>query len=105
MEEIIKTKKCRKCGRELPVSEFNKSVRENDGLQYYCRECQSEMVRVSYQKRQLKKQLEKQSANDKVLHKVYSNPDLASFQPRELIAELRARGYSGELSYTQKIVV
>nr|DAT06087.1 MAG TPA: hypothetical protein [Caudoviricetes sp.] len=32
-----------------------------------------------------------------------TNPALASFQPRELIAELRARGYKGTLTYTQEI--
>jgi hypothetical protein len=36
------------------------------------------------------------------LKKIYSNPELARFSPRELIAELKARGYTGELKYTQK---
>ena len=51
-------KKCSKCGRELPASEFWKK---------------------------------------------YSNPELARFSPRELIAELKARGYTGELKFTQTI--
>lgn len=34
---------------------------------------------------------------------IYSNPELAKFSPRELIAELKARGYTGELKYTQTI--
>ena len=33
------------------------------------------------------------------------NPLLASFNPRELIAELKARGYSGTIEYTYKISV
>lgn len=37
------------------------------------------------------------------LKKIYSNPELARFSPRELIAELKARGYTGELKYTQTI--
>jgi hypothetical protein len=37
------------------------------------------------------------------LKKIYSNPELAKFSPRELIAELKARGYTGELKYTQTI--
>ena len=37
------------------------------------------------------------------LKKIYSNPGLAKFSPRELIAELKARGYTGELKYTQTI--
>ena len=31
------------------------------------------------------------------------NPALAEFTPRQLIDELRKRGYTGELKYTQTI--
>ena len=37
------------------------------------------------------------------LNKNYTIPELAKFSPRELIAELKARGYTGELKYTQTI--
>lgn len=40
-----------------------------------------------------------------VLTKVYANPDLAKFKPRELIEELRARGYKGTLTYEQVITL
>lgn len=36
------TKICSKCGRELPLSEFNKCKRQKDGLQYQCKECQKQ---------------------------------------------------------------
>jgi hypothetical protein len=32
-------------------------------------------------------------------HKVYTNPVLAPITPRELILELKARGYEGELIF------
>lgn len=35
----MKTKICRNCGRELPLSEFNKDKSRKDGLDYQCREC------------------------------------------------------------------
>lgn len=35
----IKTKKCSKCGRELPVTEFHAKSNAPDGLQYWCKEC------------------------------------------------------------------
>ena len=37
------------------------------------------------------------------IEEIYSNPELARFSPRELIAELKARGYTGELKFTQTI--
>jgi hypothetical protein len=33
------TKKCCKCGRELPVEEFHKNKRHKDGLMSFCKEC------------------------------------------------------------------
>lgn len=36
------TKICSKCGRELPLSEFNKCKRNKDGLQPYCKDCRKQ---------------------------------------------------------------
>lgn len=33
-------KKCAKCNRVLPVSQFTKSINSKDGFENYCRECQ-----------------------------------------------------------------
>lgn len=35
----VRTKKCRKCGRELPASEFYVKKGAADGLQAWCKEC------------------------------------------------------------------
>ena len=106
MEENEMTKKCSKCGRELPVSEFYKNNRTKDGYCYYCKSCHDESVKKS---KCLKKDVTHKTMSEQPkqvhLNKVYSNPELAKFQPRELIAELRARGYSGELSIRQVITV
>ena len=37
----VKTKKCSKCGRELPTDNFYKYNKAKDGLQYWCKECYS----------------------------------------------------------------
>ena len=85
-------KKCSKCGRELPVSEFWRNASTEDGLQTYCKECGN-----IYAKNR------KKTPEGGNLKKIYSNSELARFTPRELITELKARGYTGELKYTQTI--
>ena len=95
----VKTKRCPKCGRELPVSEFSKRARSTDGLQIYCREC---LKRYNNERH---KTGGVTSQNTNKLNKIYFSEKLAGFTPRELIAELRSRGYKGELTYVQKIKV
>ena len=79
----METKKCSRCGRVLPISEFNKNSKNKDGLQAYCRECQHE----TYQ------------ANRLLKEKLLSNNSLAGYTPRELLAELKRRGYKWEKMY------
>lgn len=33
------TKKCNKCGRELPLDEFGNDAQKYDGKQWWCKEC------------------------------------------------------------------
>lgn len=35
----IATKRCSKCGKELPLSEFHKHSKAKDGLQSWCKHC------------------------------------------------------------------
>ena len=88
MENEMQTKTCPKCGRTLPLGEFNKRAKSSDGLQFYCRECQHEITKTRYL---LKEKL------------IASNP-LSSYTPRELLEELKKRGYKWErMYYTQEI--
>lgn len=81
METIkVTEKRCSKCGQVKPASEFRRHGRSKDGLWKICRKCQTKANCVNG-----------------------ANPDLAAFTPRELMLELRARGYVGELLYTKKI--
>lgn len=68
---------------------FYKMASSKDGLQYRCKECQKENNRNSTRK--------KSSPQGGV------NPLLADFTPRELMLELKSRGYTGELRYTKII--
>lgn len=94
MENQNETKKCSKCGRVLPLSEFQKCSRNADGLQYRCKECQNKATRIRYARN-----------TSGGVNKTYLNDKLKDITPRELIAELRFRGYQGELTYVQKIKV
>lgn len=76
--EAIKTKVCNCCKQKLPLSMFKKHGHAKDG---YCAICKSCSIK--------KKNPE-------------GNPKLTNFTPRELIEELKCRGYHGNLVYIQK---
>lgn len=44
-------KVCKRCGRELPKSHFNRHARCADGLQPNCMDCQSELLKAGQEKR------------------------------------------------------
>lgn len=89
-------KRCKRCGRELDESEFHKHKMTKDGLQPYCKECQRELNRMRVKPKMPMLKIP-QIGGGKV------NPELAAFTPRQLMEELKARGYTGELKYTQVI--
>lgn len=85
----METKICKGCGKELPLSDYHKDERMIGGHKNYCREC------VSKQEEE-KKKVKKAMQED--------NP-LSAFKPRELIEELRKRGYRGKLQYVYEITL
>ena len=99
----METKKCSKCGRELPIENFNKNKKNPDGYQYHCKECAGEYARISYERRKARKK-ENERVEFEKKHKIYTNIELAKFSPRDLMLELKARGYEGELLYIERIV-
>ena len=50
-EKTIKTKRCNRCGRELPITEFYAKTGTKDGLQYECKHCHTEIVKACREKR------------------------------------------------------
>lgn len=83
----METKVCKVCGKELPLSEFRKSPFAPNGI-VTCKKCVSEKTKRT--------KLFKKTANS-------TNTELAKFTPRELIEELKSRGYKGKLYVTRTI--
>lgn len=106
MEEI-KAKVCRKCGQELPISEFTRKATAKDGLQCYCKKCNSKVTAEYARKRKERekaRKIEDERIEFESKYKIYTNKELAKFTPRQLILELKARGYVGTLLYEEVIV-
>lgn len=83
----METKVCKVCGKELPLSEFRKSPFAINGIAT-CKKCVNEKIK--------KTKLFKETTSS-------TNTELAKFTPRELIEELKSRGYKGKLYVTRTI--
>lgn len=84
--EQTKTKKCRECGRELPLENFPKQVKSKDGHMNMCRDCFS--AKHNHPK-----------ANTAPVPSV-KEKTLADFTVDAICAELRRRGFSGTLTHS-----
>lgn len=91
MEE--KTKVCRVCGNEKPLSEFHANNAAKDGHVSRCKDCVADYYKSYAERKQMGGVV------------VDENNPLSAYHPRELIAELRRRVYVGELKFTQTIKV
>ena len=82
----METKKCKVCGRELPITEF---AELHYGRAHTCKECITQAkkngIRRKNEIESLRAELERAKAER-----------LSSFEPRELLAELKRRGYKWE---------
>jgi NAD-dependent SIR2 family protein deacetylase len=48
MPKMQTMKKCSRCGKEKPLSEFTKDKKRKDGLRDHCRQCRSEEHKIWY---------------------------------------------------------
>ncbi len=83
----METKVCKVCGQELPLSEFRRSPFTANCIAT-CKKCVSEEIK--------KTKLFKETTGS-------TNTELAKFTPKELIEELKSRGYKGKLYVTKTI--
>lgn len=99
----METKVCSKCGRELPVDQFNKNAKAKDGYQSWCRECQSECNKTA---RKPKNPLSKYSVDElKAELRARIKNLVINPTPREMMEALAHLGYRGKLEYTQVHVI
>lgn len=95
MDTKQETQVCKVCGRELPLSRFCKS---HLGVFKTCKEC--------VQKKHVQTLADKKMARlkkDEVA--TARNMRLSEFEPRELMAELKRRGYEFTMKYTKVLIV
>lgn len=85
------TRICKVCGRELPSDEF---VKNAWGVTNVCKECHSQKVKEGVEKRKKLKQQAVDAVNARSLR-------LQDFSPRELMEELKRRGYDGKLKFVR----
>lgn len=83
----IETKKCCKYGEVKPTTEFYKNIKAADGYDIYCKECKRSLSREFYAKKISQKRIEE------------TNNALSKYTPRDLLTELKRRGYKWEKMY------
>ena len=88
--EDVTSKVCKCCGKELPIDSF---YRNGWGATSVCKDCHVQLVAEGKEK---KKKL-KQQAVDAVNAR---NLRIQDFSPRELMEELKRRGYEFTITYT-----
>ena len=85
----METKVCKECGQSLPISNFSKNKATKDGLANYCKKCDKERRR--------------KSSGGITQPGVKATLKMSDFDDNMLFAELRRRGYTGELRYSKVV--
>lgn len=108
MEESAKTKVCKKCGRELPITKFALSKTSKDGHVGECRDCVNAYQRENYARKK-GKTLKHVNPNPALINPKFSDKTPRELQQemRELKEELIARGFNVEVKCTilQEIII
>jgi hypothetical protein len=90
------TKKCKVCGSVLPVSEFGTHWKSKDGYRNVCKSCEGSREKKTACK--VVSTVVKRSIEGGIAA-------LKGIAAKDLIEELRFRGYKGKLVFTREVVV
>jgi hypothetical protein len=106
----METKVCTKCGRELPLNEFYNDKMRPDGKKSACRECTAQAqrdLRARKKDSETKSIIKNAPKVEEKTIKECNDCGLDKVPARLLVAELRRRGYRGELELVtiQKVVI
>ena len=118
----IATKVCKRCHRELPISEFGRHSKTKDGYQPVCKECRSKDMKGVPQRKgnnldsaipgtdawldaqfcdpQKKAKKKAEPVDDKPIPTA-----LEQYSDDQLIAEIRKRGWNGRLTITKNYML
>lgn len=95
----METKRCKKCGRELPLEAFGVLAKNPDGLRDYCKECNNQQQRENYARRKAREQgVSTETPMGRGIDA------LKIFTPRQLLKELKSRGYVWTGMYVKRDV-
>lgn len=87
----METKACTCCGKELSLNQFNKNSRNKDKHDTMCKECRKKKTVATYSK--------------VAQPGIKATFRISDFEDNQLFAELRRRGYTGELHYSRVVTV
>ena len=93
----METKICSCCGRELPVESFSTGkVHGTSFVHKICKDCMNQKKRDGHLRRKQEMDAKKECDLDAA-----KRQRLSDFSPRELMLELKRRGYEGELTFVE----
>lgn len=98
------TKICSSCKHEKLLSDFNNMKASKDGKQNICKACKKESYLANKELKTKKREFLQVKEIDSKFGIRTSNT-LHHYTARELIQELRERGYSGTLKLTKEVIV
>lgn len=106
----METRICKRCGKELPLSEFGSNLHSRDGISKICKDCNSKAHSrkgdISIPEATVTKVLTTVS-RERLLDELRKRGELPieRFTPTDLMGELYRKGYKGKLEYTEVHII